>query len=240
MTVCSWMCLHVDSAGKDPLDRYTEAAPPSSDSSYTSACRIDGLAGVRVGVPWKIIRESVDDAHILRDFEDSLLLMEKLGAEIVQDANFPAFEHGWTQKNRLCSYSIISHMTSIYLASLAYNPDNLRSLDDVVRYIESHENEDFPKYSVDTFRKMAASPYTVDSKEYSDALQTRLYMGAEGGVLGALEEHNCDVLVLPTDSDNPTDLSGYPSINVPLGFGPADISAEYATPNLVDRGPNVP
>lgn len=51
--------------------------------------------------------------YILRDFEDLLLLMEELGAEIVQDANFPAFEHGWTQKNRLCSYSIISHMTSI-------------------------------------------------------------------------------------------------------------------------------
>ncbi|KAL8642472.1 MAG: hypothetical protein Q9226_008506, partial [Calogaya cf. arnoldii] len=87
---------------------------------------------------------------------------------------------------------------------------------------------------------MAASPHTVDSKKYKDALATRLYMGDEGGVLGALENHNCDVLVLPTDSDNPTDLAGYPSINVPLGFGPADISPEYATPDLVDRGPNVP
>lgn len=166
--------------------------------------------------------------------------MKELGADIVEDANFPAFEHGWTQKNRLCSYSIISHMTSIYLASLAHNPDKLRNLDDVVHFIESHENEDFPKYSVDTFRKMAASPHAVDSKEYKNALKTRLYMGAEGGVLGALENHNCDVLVLPTDSDNPTDLAGYPSINIPLGFGPADISAEYATPDLVDRGPNVP
>ncbi|KAL8760393.1 MAG: hypothetical protein Q9199_000017 [Rusavskia elegans] len=87
---------------------------------------------------------------------------------------------------------------------------------------------------------MAASPHAVDSKEYKNALKTRLYMGAEGGVLGALENHNCDVLVLPTHSDNPTDLAGYPLINIPLGFGPADISAEYATPDLVDRGPNVP
>ena len=182
----------------------------------------------------------MEDVHILGDFENSLLLMKELGAEIVEDANFPAFEHGWTQKNRLCSYSTISHMTSIYLESLAHNPDELRNFDDVVHYIESHENEEFPKYSVDTFRKMAASPHTVDSKEYKDALETRLYMGAKGGVLGALENHNCDVLVLPTDSDNPTDLAGYPSINVPLGFGPADISPEYATPDLVDRGPNVP
>ncbi|KAL8941352.1 MAG: hypothetical protein Q9216_002291 [Gyalolechia sp. 2 TL-2023] len=200
----------------------------------------DGLAGIRVGVPWKIVRDSVDDIHILRDFEDSLLLMKKLGAEIVHDANSPAFKHGWTQENRLCSYSMIRHMTSRYLASLDCNPDNLRDLDDVVRYIESHETEDFPRYSVDTLRKMAASPYTVNSQEYQDALKTRLYMGAEGGVLGALEEHNCDVLVLPTDSDNPTNLAGFPSINIPLGFGPADISAEYATPNLVDRGPNIP
>ncbi|KAI4284514.1 MAG: hypothetical protein L6R38_001337 [Xanthoria sp. 2 TBL-2021] len=85
-------------AGKDPLDRYTEAAPAPSDSSYTSACRSGGLAGVRLGVPRKIIRESVEDVHILRDFENSLLLMKELGADIVEDANFPAFEHGWTPK----------------------------------------------------------------------------------------------------------------------------------------------
>ncbi|KAL8829358.1 MAG: hypothetical protein Q9170_006199 [Blastenia crenularia] len=65
-------------------------------------------------------------------------------------------------------------------------------------------------------------------------------MSAEGGVLGALERCNCDVLALPTDSDSPTDLAGCPSISIPLGFGSADISAEYATPNLVDRGPNAP
>ncbi|KAL8642471.1 MAG: hypothetical protein Q9226_008505, partial [Calogaya cf. arnoldii] len=75
-------------AGKDPLDQYTEAAPPPSDSSYISSCRSDGLAGVRVGVPRKIIQESVGDVHILGDFENSLLLMKELGAEIVEDAIF--------------------------------------------------------------------------------------------------------------------------------------------------------
>ena len=44
-------------------------------------------------------------------------------------------------------------MTSIYLVSIACKPDKLRNLDDVVHFIESHENEDFPKYSVDTIKR---------------------------------------------------------------------------------------
>lgn len=59
-------------------------------------------------------------------------------------------------------------------------------------------------------------------------------------MLDAMENHTCSARVLPTDSDNPTDLAGHPSIDISLGFGPADISADYARANLVDHGPNVP
>lgn len=105
---------------------------------------------VGVGVPGIFIKESVEDIHVLR--ENPLLLMNDLRAVVLEETNFSPFELGWSQKNRLCSYSITSHMTSIYLASIACKPDKLRNLDGVVHLIESHENEDFPKYSVDTIK----------------------------------------------------------------------------------------
>ena len=226
--------------GKDPLDKYTEGAPKCSVSSYTLSCKINSLAGIRVGVPRKVIQDSLNDPHILRDFNTSLDVMRKLGAEIVENVNFPAYVSGWKQKNRLCSNVSFRHVTNQYLGSLKHNPDNIRSVEDVMAYICTHENESFPQYNIEKFKRVLTSPQTPDSAEYKAALGTRLFMGAEGGVLGALEEHHCDVLALPTDSENPTDLSGYPAICVPLGFGPQDMDVEYSHPNLVDRGPNVP
>ncbi len=111
--------------------------------------------------------------------------MKELRAVIVENANFSPFEPGWTQKNRLCSYSTTSYMALIHLASL----------------------------------------------------KPRLY---RGGMLDAMENHKYGACVLPIDSDNPTDLAGYPSIDISLGFEPADISADYATPHPVDHGSNVP
>ena len=197
-----------------------------------SACKANRLSGIRVGVPWKIIRDSVQDTRIMKDFEGSLDIMKSLGAIVVEDADLPAFESCWTQKNRLCSQAIFHRDTEKYLDSLTENPDNIHSLKDIISYIEPHENSYHSKYSVDTFRRILAVPHTIDSTEYKEALKTRLYMGTEGGVVGALEKYSCDVLVLPTDSDNPTDIVGTPTINVPLGFGPADISPELSSPNL--------
>lgn len=176
----------------------------------------------------------------MKDFELSLDIIRSLGAIIVEDADFPTFESGWTQKNRLCSHAIFRHDTEKYLDSLTENPDNIHSLEDIISYIEQDESSYYPKYSVDTFRKVLAVPHTVDSTEYQEALKTRLYMGTEGGIVGALEKYACDILVLPTDSDNPTDIAGTPTINVTLGFGAVDILPELSYPNLVDRGPNVP
>lgn len=56
----------------------------------------------------------------------------------------------------------------------------------------------------------AASAHAVDSEEKKNALKPRLY---REGMLEALENHNCGVLVLPPDLDHPTDLAGYPSIH---------------------------
>lgn len=106
--------------------------------------------------------------------------------------------------------------------------------------MEEHESSYYSNNSVNNFRQIVAVPHTADSTEYKEALKTRLYMGTEGGVVGSLEKYACDVLVLPTDSDNPADIAGTPTFNVPLGFGPVDISPELSSPNLVDRGPNVP
>lgn len=76
--------------------------------------------------------------------------------------------------------------------------------------------------------------------EYKEALELRLFMGSAGDVLGILEKYNRDVLVLPTKSDNPTDIGGYPTINMPMDFCDANTPIVHSSPNLVDKGPSVP
>lgn len=57
-------------------------------------------------------------------------------------------------------------------------------------------------------------------------------MGSEGGVLSAAENHCCEVLALPTDSENPTDLAGYPKINSHQGTAHLTLPLIIAIPTL--------
>lgn len=231
------ICRHV---GKDEDDDYTHDIPFSVVPKYSSFCKAEGLGGIRIGVPRKIITASVDQKETLNSFDNALELMKQQGAVIVENADFPAFEHGWTQKNRICSHVNFRAVTKRYLSSLAKKPHGLRDIDDIIKYIESHKEEEFPHYSTATLKMVLSWKQTTDSEEYREALKLRTFMGSEGGILGALQNHDCDVLALPTDSDNPTDIAGYPAISVPLGFGSTRHAVVRSHPHLVDRGPQVP
>lgn len=72
-------------AGRDPLDNYTFAQPfPVPD--YRKALNPHALHGVRLGVPRKF--QGTDD-NIIAAFNASLDIIKKLGAVIVDPADFP-------------------------------------------------------------------------------------------------------------------------------------------------------
>jgi amidase len=85
----------------------------------------------------------------------------------------------------------------------------------------------------------------VDSKKYKDMVEQELSFGGDGGIIGAIEKYNLDVLVVPANQDIANDLAakmGFPAISVPLGFGPNDTAVEFDEdkPNLVTVAPGIP
>ena len=69
-----------------------------------------------------------------------------------------------------------------------------------------------------------------------------LFYGGEGGVLGAMEAHKLDVLVVPSTLGIANDLAakmGFPVIAVPLGFWPEGTPLEKGTGDLVTVAPGI-
>lgn len=74
-----------------------------------------------------------------------------------------------------------------------------------------------------------------------EAVQTDLYLGGEGGILGALERDNLDAVILPTSfSSSFPAIARSPIVTVPLGFYPRNQTVQKTPRGLVDTGPNVP
>ena len=96
---------------KQPRHRHLEATRPLTKTVGHTAC---------VGVPLKIIKDLKEDDRMMKDFEEYLDIMRSLGANLVKDADFTAFESGWTQKNRICPHATTSHNTEKYLGLLIY------------------------------------------------------------------------------------------------------------------------
>lgn len=72
-------------AGRDPLDNSTLNAP-ARVPDFCKALRKDALQGVRLGVPRLFLSE---DPNIDHAFNASLLTLTKLGATVVDPAEFP-------------------------------------------------------------------------------------------------------------------------------------------------------
>jgi amidase len=68
-------------------------------------------------------------------------------------------------------------------------------------------------------------------------------LAGEEGVIGALEKHNVDVLISPTESDPIATFTariGLPAITVPLGFFTDDTPVEKTRGYLITIAPRVP
>ena len=90
-------------AGQDERDNYT-LAQPSVVPNYTLALRLDGLEGVRLGVPRKRFVDLSDD--IVAAFNASLDTMRALGATIVDPADL--VNHDEFEQYRASNESLVT------------------------------------------------------------------------------------------------------------------------------------
>ena len=240
-------------AGQDANDNYTSAIPSSIPTlpDYVAACEADALAGARIGVPNNVLELFLGFDNSSRpevnDFLGALSVISGAGAIVIQNTNFTNLtEWASSEAEVTVLRADFRNNLAAYLRQLSVNPNNITSLEDVSRFTKTTAPgpEEFPSRNTETWDE-ALDPVTgFDNTDprFFPFLQENLFLGGEGTLLGALERHNLDAIILPSSfSTSFAAIVGAPIVTVPLGYYPANAPI-IMNPrgNLVDTAPNVP
>lgn len=233
-------------AGPDPRDNYTLANPYKDNlPDYVASCRFDALRNKTFGIPRNVIEamtNSTTSPPVLQAFEDSLAVIRKAGATIV-DANFTALDEFLASNNEtiVLGSEFISTIYN-YFQELTYNPVGIKNLMDLRNFTEFFPAEDYPSRDVAEWDSALNLGFNSSNERHYTAVQADLYLGGEGGVLGAIERQKLDAILLPTQfSPSFAAIVGSPVVSVPMGFYPSNTSIIMNTRgDLVATAPNVP
>lgn len=187
--------LHDLLAGPDPRDATTLPTPPPDATAGLDSRPVDGL---RIGVPWSLLGEGLDD-DVREDFEDTLARLAREGAEVV-DVDLPTMD---------------AAISAYYVVATAEASSNLARFDGIL-YGQREAASTLPD-TVAASRTRGLGPEVkrrillgtfVLSAGYYDAYMRR----AAKVRRKLLDEHlaaltTCDVLATPTS----------PSVAFPLG-----------------------
>lgn len=234
-------------AGFDPYDNYTSASPfaNSSTPDYLGACNLSALAGARIGVPANVLStySSLLAPSELSAFYAALPVLSAAGATIVPDANFTAFDQyvASTNETLVLNADFLANLRS-YLAALTSNPANVTDLASVRAFTRAFPPEDYPDRDTGAWDDaLDAQGWDNSDPRFWEAYTSDLFLGGEGGVLGALERGALDAIVLPTSvSPGVPAIVGAPVVTVPLGFYAANASVVESRRGLVDEAPGIP
>lgn len=234
-------------AGFDPYDNYTSASPfaNSSTPDYLGACNLSALAGVRIGVPANVLStySSLLAPSELSAFYAALPVLSAAGATIVPDANFTAFDQYVASNNEtlVLNADFLANLRS-YLAALTSNPANVSDLAAVRAFTRAFPLEDYPDRDTGVWDDaLDDQGWDNSDPRFWEAYTSDLFLGGEGGVLGALERGALDAIVLPTSvSPGVPAIVGAPVVTVPLGFYAANASVVESRRGLVDEAPGIP
>lgn len=233
-------------AGKDRNDNYTSAIPFSRLPNYVSACKLSGLRGKRIGVPSNVLNHFArrpTNKPIIDAFNSALTAMESAGATIVKDTDYTGYED-YLKSDVPLEVLLADFVSDLaaYFSQLKVNPRNIHSLSDARKFTHSFPLEQYPNRNTEYWDLAIELGFNNSSPEFWPRLQKHLYFGGEGGVLGALDRHKLDAIVLPTDAGYSTPASvGAPIISVPLGAYPEGQEVRYEPRGeLVEIAPGFP
>ncbi|KAF2762059.1 glutamyl-tRNA amidotransferase subunit A [Pseudovirgaria hyperparasitica] len=234
-------------AGRSERDERTWNIPLHPIPDFTRYCEGTSFENVSIGVP-RNTWEGESPRPIEASFEAALEIMRSAGARIVDSADLPAIDEFKSlnmQVKGIVRASEFRRDIRHYLQSLVTNPNNVQSVEDIIEFTKSHTEEEYPDRDTAKFEWTQAEGVDVDSSKYAEMIKQENYFGGPGGILGAMEQFNLDILTVPADQDVVNDLAakmGFPVISVPLGFWPDDTPVQHDSrkPNLVKKGPGMP
>jgi amidase len=215
-------------AGIDPEDPATQAAQGHVAADYRAFLKADGLKGTRIGVARKKVTGY--SVHADKLFEQAIADLKRLGAEIVDPADFGALGEYDDDELEVLLYELKADLNA-YLAKRTGVP--VRTLADVIAFNEKHKGREMPWFGQDLFEKaQAKGPLTEEAYLKAAEKSRRL---ARAGIDEVLAQHKLDAIVAPTgspawltdhvngdsfqgSSSSPAAVAGYPSITVPMGL----------------------
>ncbi|CAE6518857.1 unnamed protein product [Rhizoctonia solani] len=214
-------------AGRDKRDNFTSTAPmPAPD--YTRFLNAQAIKGKRFGVPRKVfMNDTLTRNHpsIRAEFEKALKRIKKLGGIVVDPADLPSAEEIVRKQEEFFTGAVEFKVTlNSYIKDLAYVPTNVSSMADVVTFNDAHKALEEPEGYEDQTFLVLSDETTGYNSTYHEVLRRKYILGRDKGIDAALETHNLDALLLPSDGDAtiPAAIAGYPIVTVPLGFHPKD------------------
>ncbi|KAI1766940.1 amidase signature enzyme [Hypoxylon sp. FL1150] len=230
-------------AGVDPYDNYTSAIPNEGViPDYVSACKLTALAGSRIGISRNIMELRAVKAQIPA-FEQAVSVLKAAGATIVDNIDFPSaaeFLHSGV-KDLIIQADFPVNLAS-YLSQLTENPNNVTTLAEVREFTRSSNDEEFPGRDTALWdRILFEQGWDNTDPRFEETYQRALRYNGVGGVLGAIERHNLDAVIVPSDGTHTFAAGvGAPVITVPLGFSAPDAAVVKNSRDLVIAGPNLP
>ncbi|KAL8985512.1 MAG: hypothetical protein Q9205_000828 [Flavoplaca limonia] len=232
-------------AGKDTFDNWTSTQPFDVVPDYVKACDFLGLKGARVGVPRNGIDYYLDSSTnpVMVAFEQALQTVRDAGARVIEEANFSSFDAPSFARNSsiVLDTDFVGGLAN-YLASLSTNPNNIHSLSDLTHFTKADPREEHPDRDTYVWDRQLGRNLTSSSLESFMAYQANLRMGGKEGVIGALDRHKLDALIMPTfASFHLPAIAGLPIVTVPLGFYPAQTPLTMnLKKTMVSVAPNIP
>jgi amidase len=233
-------------AGRSELDPMTWHIPFKPIPDFAAYCKGIDLKGITIGVPRNAFNGSSSLAPIMDSFESALKTLSSAGANVVDSSDFPAaeeFKKLNQQVKGIVRSSEFRRDIVDYLTTLETNPNDIRSVEDIINFTKAFPAESYPEHDIGKFLWTQAEGIDVDSDKYKHMVEQERYFGGEGGILGAMEKHKLDVLVTPSTLGVANDLAakmGFPVISVPLGFYPEGTPIEYDSGGLVTMAPGMP
>lgn len=210
----------------------------------TPSCPTTSLSSMHIGIPWSLQGFTTLPLPKRKAFRHVLAALQRAGATLVHDVHVSGaaeFEAQTPAHKSIILDTDIEFSINAYLSSLATNPQNIHTLRDLIVFTKSCLEEEFPRRNVEVFER--AERTHPDDRLHQDMLSRDEYFAGEGGIPGALDSHQCDVLLLPTLSVTMQTFAakaGSPVLSLPMGVYPDDAPVEKDGNGLVDVAPGIP
>ena len=219
--------------GFDPLDPVTQYSQGKIPAYYKQFLLKDGLQGARIGV-LRVLSENDPDPEIKALFEQSIIDLQGLGAEIADPLVIPNFDN--LRQNQWCAE--FRHDLEDYLATYVKN-DSLKTLEDV---IHAGTKSVYAAKRLDYFVEHSGRSENPDIEcldPYTDIRRIAFRVAIEN----TMDSLKLDAIIYPSWNNKPAHIdrfneeykgdnsqiiaphTGQPAFTVPMGFTSGNLPA---------------